>query len=449
MTFEDTPRPDVFAVDTTTAAATLVSVPLGGEGDPVSGAYFPSVSDDGSTVTYQGFHRGVTNSTQTQVWTKDLTTGDLRLVTAGANGLSQDPEVSPDGGHVVYASNANNLVAGDTNGVSDVFLEDLANGEVVLVSQADDGTLGNGNTFVGVPTNQGRSVFFQTTVTNLSPLDTDCCSEDVYRKQTSRPPDVTISSPADNATYTVGDEVEAAYTCLDDTPGVTCVGTVATGDRVDTSTPGSFSLTVTATDVDGNETTITRYYAVVTPPDTTDPAITIVTPVDGSQYSLDEVVTADFSCDDGGGSGIDTCLGTVPAGDPIDTSTLGSHTFTVDAVDLAGNTASQSVTYEVVAAADTTDPTIGSPSRWTVPPIPGRRCRLRRVLVRRRVGKWRRHVRRDRAVRRSDRHVDGRLAHVHRRRCRSRREHSEPDCHLRGGCRRRCDAAAGLDQPPG
>ena len=61
----------------------------------------------------------------------------------------------------------------------------------------------------------------------------------------------------------------------------------------------------------------------------------IVTPVDGLQYSLDEVVTADFSCDDGAGSGIDTCLGTVPAGDPIDTSTLGSHTFTVDADDLA------------------------------------------------------------------------------------------------------------------
>ena len=109
-------------------------------------------------------------------------------------------------------------------------------------------------------------------------------------------------------------------------------------------------------------------FPVVTPPDNTDPAITIVTPVDGSQYSLDEVVTADFSCDDGGGSGIDTCLGTVPGGDPIDTSTLGSHTFTVDAVDLAGNTASQSVTYEVVAAADTTDPTI-----WIAQPLDGDR----------------------------------------------------------------------------
>ena len=109
-------------------------------------------------------------------------------------------------------------------------------------------------------------------------------------------------------------------------------------------------------------------FPVVTPPDTTDPAITIVTPVDGSQYSLDEVVTADYSCDDGGGTGIDTCLGTVPAGDPIGTSTLGSHTFTVDAVDLAGNTASQSVTYEVVAAADTTDPTI-----WIAQPLDGDR----------------------------------------------------------------------------
>ena len=178
---EDAPRPDVFAVDTTTGAATLVSIPLGGETDTVSAAYFPSISDDGTRVVYQGIHRGVNSSTQIQVWSKDLTTGNLTLVSAGANGLSQDPEISPDGGFVVYASNGTNLVSGDTNGVSDVFLEDLATGEVVLVSRTDAGTLANSYTFIGVPTNEGRSVFFQNAATNLSPLDTDLY-DDIYRK---------------------------------------------------------------------------------------------------------------------------------------------------------------------------------------------------------------------------------------------------------------------------
>ena len=178
---EDAPRPDVFAVDTTTGAATLVSIPLGGETDTVSAAYFPSISDDGTRVVYQGIHRGVNSSTQIQVWSKDLTTGNLTLVSAGANGLSQDPEISPDGGFVVYASNGTNLVSGDTNGVSDVFLEDLATGEVVLVSRTDAGTLANSYTFIGVPTNEGRSVFFQNAATNLSPLDTDVY-DDIYRK---------------------------------------------------------------------------------------------------------------------------------------------------------------------------------------------------------------------------------------------------------------------------
>ena len=43
--------------------------------------------------------------------------------------------------------------------------------------------------------------------------------------------------------------------------------------------------------------------------------------------------------DDTGGSGIDTCNGDVADGDPIDTTTLGDHTFTVTATDHAGNDA--------------------------------------------------------------------------------------------------------------
>src|SRR4029079_14250597 len=56
------------------------------------------------------------------------------------------------------------------------------------------------------------------------------------------------------------------------------------------------------------------------------------------------VVNAAFSCTDAL-SGKDTCTG---SGSPIDTGSIGPHTFTVSASDRAGNTSNKSVTYNVV-----------------------------------------------------------------------------------------------------
>lgn len=80
--------------------------------------------------------------------------------------------------------------------------------------------------------------------------------------------------------------------------------------------------------------------------DTTAPAITIATPVDGATYLLNESVTADYGCTDSE-SGVAGCVGTIADGAAIDTSTVGSHSFTVDASDNAGNTASMTVHYTV------------------------------------------------------------------------------------------------------
>jgi hypothetical protein len=54
---------------------------------------------------------------------------------------------------------------------------------------------------------------------------------------------------------------------------------------------------------------------------------------------------ADFRChDEGGGSGLATCQGTVPDGSPVDTAP-GAHRFDVTASDVAGNVASASSSY--------------------------------------------------------------------------------------------------------
>ena len=95
-----------------------------------------------------------------------------------------------------------------------------------------------------------------------------------------------------------------------------------------------------------------------TPTDALPPNIVITSPADGAKYQLGEAVFVDYVCDDAGGSGVATCAGDVPAGDALDTSTVGLHAFTVNAEDNEGNVDQVSVTYEVVAAGDTDAPVI-------------------------------------------------------------------------------------------
>ncbi len=80
------------------------------------------------------------------------------------------------------------------------------------------------------------------------------------------------------------------------------------------------------------------------------PTIAISSPVNGASYTRGQVVAASYSCPTASGTSV-TCTGPVPNGAPIETSTLGSHTFTVDATDSdALSAAPESVSYTVVAA---------------------------------------------------------------------------------------------------
>ena len=75
--------------------------------------------------------------------------------------------------------------------------------------------------------------------------------------------------------------------------------------------------------------------------------VTITTPANGATYVLGEVVNANYSC-----SGIfSECAGTVTNGTPIDTSSLGTKTFTAEADVTSGPTATASSTYTVVTGA--------------------------------------------------------------------------------------------------
>jgi probable HAF family extracellular repeat protein len=79
----------------------------------------------------------------------------------------------------------------------------------------------------------------------------------------------------------------------------------------------------------------------------TAPTIQITTPANGASYTLNQVVNAGYTCV---GASVKDCLGTVPNGGAVDTSSLGNKTFTVNATVKEGPTAVQTVSYTVVEA---------------------------------------------------------------------------------------------------
>lgn len=75
------------------------------------------------------------------------------------------------------------------------------------------------------------------------------------------------------------------------------------------------------------------------------PTISITSPT-STTYALNQVVAAAYSCSDGG-SGVASCAGPVANGSNISTAPVGAKTFSVNAADNVGNTASLAINYTV------------------------------------------------------------------------------------------------------
>jgi hypothetical protein len=72
----------------------------------------------------------------------------------------------------------------------------------------------------------------------------------------------------------------------------------------------------------------------------------VTTPASGAAYALNQSVAAEYACVEGG-AGTASCTGNVPNGTSIDTSSIGTNTFVVNAADSAGNSSTATVTYTV------------------------------------------------------------------------------------------------------
>jgi hypothetical protein len=90
-----------------------------------------------------------------------------------ANGSSNVQGISGDGRYVLFLSSASNLVPGDSNGVTDVFVKDRKTGKTTRVSERTNGAQGNGPSDLSSISPSGRYVAFVSAATNLVPNDSN------------------------------------------------------------------------------------------------------------------------------------------------------------------------------------------------------------------------------------------------------------------------------------
>ncbi len=191
---------------------TLASITFDGvKGDGLSN--LPSMSLDGTLVAFTSSATNLdprATDGSTNVYVKNLTSGDLTLVSARddgvkANGGSGHPTISNDGRFVAFGSSATNLDPADADTIPDVYVKDLMTGAVSLVSVSSAGVKGNGwsgasgDLSISV---DGSRVAFDSIATNLDPNDTDS-SVDVYVKDITSG-ELTLASTADSGTKGIG-----------------------------------------------------------------------------------------------------------------------------------------------------------------------------------------------------------------------------------------------------
>jgi RHS repeat-associated protein len=193
---------DIFVRDRQTGETTRVSVSSAGDqGNNLSSS--ASISADGRYVTFETFATnlvaGDTNG-YTDIFVRDRQTGETTRVSISSagdqgNNLSSSASISADGRYVAFSSLSSNLVADDTNGYGDIFIRDRLTGETTRVSVSSSGAQGNNGTN-GHPSisADGRYVAFSSSASNLVTGDTNALDDIfVHDRQTSETTRISIS----------------------------------------------------------------------------------------------------------------------------------------------------------------------------------------------------------------------------------------------------------------
>ena len=168
----------VYVRDLRAGKTTCVSVvPDGTPANAACGA--SSISFDGRLV---GFESNASNlvlgdsNGHRDCFVYDRQTGTTTRVSVSSSGAqgnnnADSPQLSADGRFVVFESDASNMVSGDSNGQTDVFLHDLQSGQMTRVSVSASGGQLNDFSWVGLSSisRDGSVIAFHTDSINVVP----------------------------------------------------------------------------------------------------------------------------------------------------------------------------------------------------------------------------------------------------------------------------------------
>jgi archaellum component FlaF (FlaF/FlaG flagellin family) len=179
---------DVFVHDMKTGTTKLVSVAGDGTTTGNGDCDYPQISADGRYVAFRSEASNLVagdSNGAADIFIRDLQTGITKRISvngagAQANGQSWGATISGDGRYIAFRSAATNLVSGDTNGVSDVFVHDAQSGATERVSVASDGSEGNGDSYGPSISDDGRYVAYRSAASNLVPGDSNS-RDDIFR----------------------------------------------------------------------------------------------------------------------------------------------------------------------------------------------------------------------------------------------------------------------------
>ncbi len=188
----------------TSVGQTTERVSVTSQGQQANGvSYSPSLSADGRLVAFYSTAKNLVSGDTnlvTDIFVHDRQSGITERVSVDSqgvqgNGYSYFPSLSADGRYVVFESASFNLVPGDTNGRWDIFVHDRQTGTTERVSVDSQGNEGNSDCFYSDISADGRYVAFSSYSTNLIPGDTNGAFDIfVHDRQTGNTERVSLSS---------------------------------------------------------------------------------------------------------------------------------------------------------------------------------------------------------------------------------------------------------------
>jgi hypothetical protein len=196
---------DAFVRDLDTGVTERVSVATdGAQANAASSA--EAISADGRFIVFSSDASNLVpndSNERSDAFVRDRQTGVTTRVSMSSDGTQGDlnswaESISADGRFVTFASDASNLVAGDTNQNTDVFVYDRQTGATERASIASDGSQGNDGSFDSQISDDGRVVSFASFCSNLVPNDTnDTGDVFVHDRQTGATELISVPSEGD------------------------------------------------------------------------------------------------------------------------------------------------------------------------------------------------------------------------------------------------------------